>query len=94
VKQQLILRRAVLYATLRKIINAIWKLEHFDTEKLAKYLRCLLQATLSLDAEQPLKVIEEICEVVKQHDGVGGQQPHARRLSINCLLGRDSFPIA
>ncbi|KAI0601756.1 meiosis protein SPO22/ZIP4 like-domain-containing protein [Biscogniauxia sp. FL1348] len=56
----------VLHTTLRKLINYIWELEHFDHDKLAKYMRCLLKATLPLEPEVPLRVIEEICDMVKQ----------------------------
>lgn len=56
----------VLYGTLRKIINHIFLLEQFDNEKLAKYLRCLLKATLSSDPDYPLRVMDDICRLVKQ----------------------------
>ncbi|KAI2778846.1 SPO22-domain-containing protein [Daldinia loculata] len=59
----------VLYSTLRKIINQIFSLEHFDNEKLAKYLRCLLRATLASEPEYPLKIMEDICRLVKQCAG-------------------------
>ncbi|KAI0008433.1 meiosis protein SPO22/ZIP4 like-domain-containing protein [Xylariaceae sp. FL0662B] len=49
----------VLYTTLRKIINEVYSLDHFNLEKLAKYMRCLLKATLSSEPEYPLKIIEE-----------------------------------
>ncbi|KAK9785215.1 putative Meiosis protein SPO22/ZIP4 like-domain-containing protein [Seiridium cardinale] len=55
----------VVYATLRAIINEIFKLESFDSEKLAKYMRCLLRITMS-DAELSSKLVEEICNMVKQ----------------------------
>ncbi|KAI0843290.1 meiosis protein SPO22/ZIP4 like-domain-containing protein [Hypoxylon sp. FL0890] len=57
---------SVLYSTLRKIINQIFSLEQFDNEKLAKYLRCLLKVTLVLEPEFPLKIMEDICRLVKQ----------------------------
>ncbi|RYP44678.1 hypothetical protein DL768_008881 [Monosporascus sp. mg162] len=56
----------VLYSTLRIIVNQIWALERFDHAKTAKYMRCLLQATLSGPPETSLNVIEEICSAVKQ----------------------------
>ncbi|KAL7624282.1 sporulation-specific protein 22 [Parahypoxylon ruwenzoriense] len=56
----------VLYSTLRKIVNHIFSLERFDNEKLAKYLRCLLKATFALEPDFPLKIIEDICRLVKQ----------------------------
>ncbi|KAI1655710.1 hypothetical protein F4813DRAFT_391285 [Daldinia decipiens] len=59
----------VLYSTLRKIINQIFSLENFDNEKLAKYLRCLLKATLASEPEYPLKIMEDICRLVKQCAG-------------------------
>ncbi|CAJ2511271.1 Uu.00g068960.m01.CDS01 [Anthostomella pinea] len=59
----------VLYNTLRKLINCIWELEHFDNKKLAKYMRCLLKVTLPLEPNLPLKVIEETCDIVKESAG-------------------------
>ncbi|KAI0125122.1 meiosis protein SPO22/ZIP4 like-domain-containing protein [Xylariales sp. AK1849] len=56
----------VLYSTLRAIINEIWLLERFDITKLAKYLRCLMQATLPSNADIPLRIIEETCGRVKE----------------------------
>ncbi|KAI1474952.1 SPO22-domain-containing protein [Daldinia eschscholtzii] len=56
----------VLYSTLRRIINHIFSLEHFDNGKLAKYLRCLLKATLASEPEYPLKIMDDICKLVKQ----------------------------
>ncbi|KAI1381648.1 hypothetical protein F4677DRAFT_440862 [Hypoxylon crocopeplum] len=63
----------ILYSTLRKIVNYIFSLEKFDNEKLAKYLRCLLKATLASEPELPLKVMEDICNIVKQF--AGSQKP-------------------
>ncbi|KAI1873577.1 hypothetical protein JX265_005199 [Neoarthrinium moseri] len=54
-----------LYSALRTIINEIWKLEGFDINKLAKYLRCLTQATLP-DKDLSLGLIKETCDHVKR----------------------------
>ncbi|KAI1866259.1 uncharacterized protein JN550_007647 [Neoarthrinium moseri] len=54
-----------LYSALRTIINEIWKLEGFDINKLAKYLRCLTQATLP-DKDLSLGLIKETCDYVKR----------------------------
>ncbi|KAI8961072.1 SPO22-domain-containing protein [Daldinia sp. FL1419] len=56
----------VLYSALRKIVNQIFSLERFNNEKLAKYLRCLLKATLASEPEHPLSIMEDICRLVKQ----------------------------
>ncbi|KAI0020392.1 meiosis protein SPO22/ZIP4 like-domain-containing protein [Xylariomycetidae sp. FL0641] len=67
---------AVLYQTLRKVVNCIWRLERFDTEKLAKYMRCLLKVTIPLEPELGLKVMEEINSVVKQSADSQVSFPH------------------
>lgn len=54
--------RPELYATMRIIINEIWTLENFTVEKLAKYMRCLFQATLPLDDGLALGLMDEFCE--------------------------------
>lgn len=56
----------VLYSTLRRIINEIWFLERFEVDKLAKYMRCLLQTTLATDADLPLRVVEEVIHLVRE----------------------------
>ncbi|KAF2968484.1 hypothetical protein GQX73_g5062 [Xylaria multiplex] len=56
----------VLYQILRELVNQIWGLEHFGDEKLAKYLRCLLKATLPMEHHIPLNLIEEISTMVKE----------------------------
>ncbi|RYP55629.1 hypothetical protein DL769_010097 [Monosporascus sp. CRB-8-3] len=65
----------VLYSTLRIIVNQIWALELFDYAKTAKYMRCLLQATLSGPPETSLNVMEEICSAVKQEAGAQATFP-------------------
>lgn len=46
---------------MRKIVNEIWDLENFDAVKLAKYTRCLFQATLPLDDTLAMKLLQEAC---------------------------------
>ncbi|KAI5458131.1 meiosis protein SPO22/ZIP4 like-domain-containing protein [Mariannaea sp. PMI_226] len=56
----------VLYATMRLIINEIFELEDFDILRLAKYLRCLFQATLPLDDEVALQVVEQTLQIARE----------------------------
>ncbi|KAI8625467.1 SPO22-domain-containing protein [Xylariaceae sp. FL1651] len=56
----------VLYSTLRELVNQIWTLEHFDSKKLAKYMRCLLKATLPMGHKISLNLVEEVCTMVKR----------------------------
>ncbi|KAK3985786.1 meiosis protein SPO22/ZIP4 like-domain-containing protein [Cladorrhinum sp. PSN332] len=49
------------YSTMRKLVNEIWVLEKFDAIKLAKYTRCLFQATLPLDDGLAMRLLEEAC---------------------------------
>ncbi|KAK4655881.1 sporulation-specific protein 22 [Podospora pseudocomata] len=51
----------VLYSTMRKLVNEIWALEAFDAVKLAKYTRCLFQATLPVDDGLAMRLLEEAC---------------------------------
>ena len=51
----------VLYSTMRKLVNEVWALETFDAVKLAKYTRCLFQATLPLDDALAMNLLEESC---------------------------------
>ncbi|KAI1112741.1 meiosis protein SPO22/ZIP4 like-domain-containing protein [Nemania sp. NC0429] len=56
----------VLYQTMRELVNQIWSVQHFGDEKLAKYIRCLLKATLPMKHEIPLSLVGEISTMVKQ----------------------------
>ncbi|KAL2171836.1 hypothetical protein VTG60DRAFT_1533 [Thermothelomyces hinnuleus] len=56
----------VLYSTMRKIVNEIWALERFDAVKLAKYTRCLFQATLPLDDGLAMNLLDEACSKAKE----------------------------
>ncbi|KAI0862583.1 meiosis protein SPO22/ZIP4 like-domain-containing protein [Xylaria cubensis] len=57
----------VLYQTMRELINQIWTLESFGHEKLAKYMRCLLKATLPMEHKIPLNLMEEISTMNKKN---------------------------
>ncbi|KAK4166205.1 meiosis protein SPO22/ZIP4 like-domain-containing protein [Cladorrhinum sp. PSN259] len=50
-----------LYSTMRKLVNEIWVLESFDAVKLAKYTRCLFQATLPLDDGLAMRLLDDAC---------------------------------
>ncbi|POS85724.1 hypothetical protein EPUL_000909 [Erysiphe pulchra] len=52
-----------LVATLKKIINEAWKSETLDTAKLAKYMRCLFQITISENTE----LAEQLLDQVQSH---------------------------
>ncbi|KAK8038870.1 hypothetical protein PG993_007281 [Apiospora rasikravindrae] len=56
----------VTYSTLRILINEIWKLECFDIERLAKYMRCLVQVTLPSKTDLSVTVIEDVFRYVKE----------------------------
>ncbi|RWA09852.1 hypothetical protein EKO27_g5250 [Xylaria grammica] len=51
---------------MRELVNQMWTLEHFGGEKLAKYMRCLLKATLPMEHNISLNLIKEISTMVKQ----------------------------
>jgi hypothetical protein len=55
-----------LYSTMRKIVNEIWVLENFDAVKLAKYTRCLFQATLPLDDTLAMRLLDEACDKARE----------------------------
>lgn len=51
---------------MRKIVNEIWALESFDAVKLAKYTRCLFQATLPLDDGLAMRLLDEACSKARE----------------------------
>ncbi|KAL2160174.1 hypothetical protein VTH06DRAFT_1830 [Thermothelomyces fergusii] len=66
-----------LYSTMRKIVKEIWALERFDAAKLAKYTRCLFQATLPLDDGLAMNLLDEACSKAKElrESKAGGNWP-------------------
>jgi hypothetical protein len=65
----------VLYSTMRKIVNEIWVLESFDAVKLAKYTRCLFQATLPLDDGLAMRLLDEACSKARELREVSYESP-------------------
>ncbi|RSL67820.1 hypothetical protein CEP53_002853 [Fusarium sp. AF-6] len=53
----------VVYTNMRLIINEIFALEQFDTQRLAKYIRCMFQAVLPLDDTLALQVVEQALQI-------------------------------
>lgn len=51
---------------MRKLVNEIWDLESFDAVKLAKYTRCLFQATFPLDDTLAMKLLQEACRKARE----------------------------
>ncbi|KAM5343083.1 hypothetical protein ACJ41O_014049 [Fusarium nematophilum] len=54
------------YATMRLIINEIFALEQFDSQKLAKYMHCMYQAILPLDDSLALQVVEQALQIARE----------------------------
>ena len=52
------------------IINQIHAIEDFDCERLAKYVRCVFQATLPLDDTLALQLVDQALDVAKQSQQV------------------------
>jgi hypothetical protein len=51
---------------MKLIINEIWNLEEFDSKKLAKYMRCLFQATLALGEGRSLALLQEAISMAQE----------------------------
>lgn len=62
---------------MRILVNEIWLLESFDAVKLAKYTRCLFQATLPLDDGLALNLLDEACGKARQLREVSFYNPPA-----------------
>jgi hypothetical protein len=60
-----------MFTTMRVIINEIFELEHFDGTKLAKYIRCVFQATLLLDDNLALQLVDQAIQVSGEGQQVG-----------------------
>lgn len=68
-----------LFVVLRAIINQITELDGFDPAKLAKYTRCLYQATLPFRKELGGRLLDETCRMIKDAHGVGTSYTGAKQ---------------
>ncbi|OTA08309.1 hypothetical protein A9Z42_0092510 [Trichoderma parareesei] len=66
-----------LFSTMRLIINEMFELEYFDYEKLAKYIRCMLQAILGLDDDAALQLVDQAIQIAREGKETGTQPPSA-----------------
>lgn len=60
-----------MYATMRLIVNEIYELQDFDGEKLAKYIRCMVQAVLPLDDTLALQLVDQALQIAREGHQVG-----------------------
>ncbi|KEY69696.1 hypothetical protein S7711_03182 [Stachybotrys chartarum IBT 7711] len=56
----------VLFATLQLIVNEIFALEQFDSDKLAKYVRCIFQAILPLDDALAMQLLDQALQIARE----------------------------
>ncbi|EGR47977.1 uncharacterized protein TRIREDRAFT_62938, partial [Trichoderma reesei QM6a] len=66
-----------LFSTMRLIINEMFELQHFDYEKLAKYIRCMFQAILGLDDDAALQLVDQAIQIAREGKETGTQPPSA-----------------
>jgi len=59
-----------LFTVMRTIVNELWELEGFGAKKLAKYNRCLFQATLARNNELAFHLIKETCDMAREANDV------------------------
>ncbi|KAJ0162227.1 hypothetical protein CTA2_4896 [Colletotrichum tanaceti] len=73
------------------IVNEIWELEKMKGDRLAKYIRCMFQAVLSLDAALGQRLMKQAIEVARESANVCN---HPQRLSeeIRVDQGQHPFP--
>lgn len=57
---------SVFFTTMRFIVNQIFKTEQFDSDKLARYIRCIFQAALPLDDAVAMQVLDQAVDVSRQ----------------------------
>ena len=55
-----------MFTTLRLITNSIFEIKNFDCAKLAKYIRCLFQATLPMDDGLAFQLLKEALDMARQ----------------------------
>ncbi|CAI6098659.1 unnamed protein product [Clonostachys chloroleuca] len=65
----------VMFSTMRLIVNGIFVLEDFDTQRLGKYLRCIFQVILPLDDTLALQLLGETSYIAREGSQVGSSLP-------------------
>jgi hypothetical protein len=58
---------------LKRIVNAAWKLEDFDTAKLSRYMRCLFQYALPHGNNVTEDLLDQIYKLAQEASEVSGQ---------------------
>lgn len=53
------LTAAVMFGTMRLIIDQIFSLEHFDSAQLSKHIRCLFQMVLAVDDQLAVQLLDQ-----------------------------------
>lgn len=71
------LTSTVMFTTMRLIVNQIFRIDDFDCEKLAKYIRCMFQATLPLDDSLAFQLLKEALHIAGQSSGKSRSFPPA-----------------
>lgn len=56
--------------TLKKIVNEAWSLETFDTDRLAKYMRCLFQYSLTSDVVVAEELLDQVIDIARDAESV------------------------
>jgi hypothetical protein len=51
---------------MKRIVNAAWKLQELDFNRLAKYMRCLFQLTLSNNSAFGEELLDQIQDYAEQ----------------------------
>ena len=51
---------------MKLIVNQIFAVEQFDSNKLAKYIRCIFQATLPWGDNTALQLVDQAMQVAKE----------------------------
>lgn len=85
-----------MFATMKLIINEIFALEDFDSEKLAKYIRCMFQAILPLDDALALQLVDQALQIARESSQVGtpmAPSAHTCRFNSSSQAGK-SLPSA
>ena len=80
---------AVIFASMKLIINEIYELEGFDHEKLAKYIRCMFQAILPLDDGPALQLIDQALQICCEGEEVRPSLLCALFMSCHCHFFHD-----
>lgn len=87
------LTAAVMFATMRLIIDRIFSLGDFDSAQLSKYIRCLFQTVLAVDDQLAAQLLDQAIEINAKAAEVSQHKTWFSHQTLTTKMGKSFEPI-